>query len=212
MTILPTPDRNVKGRSDIPRYQVHGWCAHPRCGRPADHVHHLWRRSAIGGDHAWVELSDGSVWPNLVGLCYQHHDEVTVNRASILLQMGRFYWVGEQLQAVLEPHPPAADMQQTINGDEELHANVVGHEEATCPTCKRRLPKPKAEAELEPGAKRPKKSWALTVPVDERENGVEIIDSLMETARDILDRGEHKSWRYYTLVEVLHDFVSTNAR
>jgi hypothetical protein len=70
-----------------------------------------------------------------------------------------------------------------------------------CPTCKRRLPKPKDKLE----APRPKKTISFAVPVDERENGAEIVRTLLDQAKEQLGREDQPD--YFSLVEVLVFFT-----
>ena len=57
------------------------------------------------------------------------------------------------------------------------------------------------------GERRPRATWSISVPKDERENGADVLDTLLAEAAKILDRDEHKSWRYFTAVEALAAFV-----
>lgn len=71
-----------------------------------------------------------------------------------------------------------------------------------CPTCGRKPPKPKSE--LEPA--RPKATWSIKVPVDERENGYALLNDLLEQCQEELGReGQPK---YYALLEVLYGWLT----
>ena len=82
--------------------------------------------------------------------------------------------------------------------------------DGVCPSCKRPLPHPKHEGE--PEAKRPRRSWTITVPKDERENGAEVLDELLEASREEMGKlglpyGEGSSVRYFVLAAALALFV-----
>jgi hypothetical protein len=100
MTLLPSDNWNVTA-VDRPAYKVNDLCAAPGCTRHSDHAHHLWRRSA-GTNTAWVclaYLEDKPIIGNLIGLCQEHHADVTGNigghRARIFLndKLRRFVWL-----------------------------------------------------------------------------------------------------------------------
>jgi hypothetical protein len=79
-----------------------------------------------------------------------------------------------------------------------------------CPSCKRPLPHAKLDKPHE--AKRPRRTWSITVPVDERENGADVLDELLEASRDVMARaglpyGEESSVRYFVLTAALGLFV-----
>lgn len=196
MTRLPHENWSVKGVHDE-RYKVGPLCCVKGCGRTADHAHHLWRRSFLGADFAWVELWDGVVVQNLVGLCWRHHQEVTENRTEIrYLDDGYFYYLrgGADYGSLLDPQPLRAPLRQGASGPRE---STEGSAER-CPTCgksKRRG--------LPPGPKRPKAQWAVHVPKDEREDGAEVLDTLLLSIAEKRGRADHASWRYFTLVEAL---------
>lgn len=219
MTLLPLDSFQIV-KAEGPKYKVGSKCCVPGCNRWADHAHHLWRRSWIGGDVAWVEYKldgePGILMGNLVGLCYQHHDDVTGgiggHRAKIALEFAAPYspefawWASADVPeswtrlGSLDPQPPlGAAPPHTPSPD-------AGSSAERCPTCGHHR-KPKVD--LPPGEKRAKKAWQVAVPVDHREDGFEIIETLIASAAEMLGRGEHKSFRYYTLVEVLAYFVQS---
>jgi hypothetical protein len=74
---------------------------------------------------------------------------------------------------------------------------------AVCPACKRKLPKPKSEQE----PTRPKVTWSVKVPKDHREDGYELLKTLVEQCQEQLSReGEPP---YYALVEVMYAFLTS---
>lgn len=227
MTRLPAENRNVVGidyDAAHPKYKVGPLCAVPGCSKLADHAHHIWRRSFLTGDYGWVQLEDGAVVQNLCGLCYMHHNDVTENRAVIAywrLDGSRWFtWEDSRGEFHLEPQPKiwgssnatesgggasrdndaaAPDSPVTSNGP-------VGpaHSEK-CPTCKRAL-RPKEATKTE--GKRPRKNWTITVPVDERENGADVLDTLMDECAKIFGHDETRALRYFTLAQALALVVS----
>ena len=56
---------------------------------------------------------------------------------------------------------------------------------------------------------RPKVTWAVRVPKDERENGHEVLETLVLECARLLGRKSHNSYRYYSLVEALAYFLQT---
>lgn len=84
-------------------------------------------------------------------------------------------------------------------------------DQRTCPTCKRAIPKPKVETP--PEEKKPRKTWSVAVPITEQENGAEVLDELIEAARDELARaglpyGDSASAKYYVLSTAMALFVT----
>src|SRR5262245_44802919 len=179
MTRLPMEDRNVSG-VDGPEYALNVICAAPGCGKYSRDPHHLWRRSELGGPFAWVEY-EGEMIGNLVGLCQDHHHQVTVGSAWIDFDMeGReFNWCSMlSPPRILEWQPPFdADRTDKTDADTTDRTDRTG----ICPSCKRPLPHERLDTPKE--ARRPRRTWSITVPVDERENGADVLDSLLEASR-----------------------------
>lgn len=67
-----------------------------------------------------------------------------------------------------------------------------------CPTCERSLPKPRMTDEP-----RERKSWTIAVPVDERENGAEVLDTLLTECRTLFGHDTNPKVRYYTVAQAL---------
>lgn len=203
MTKLPHPDWNVKPYDGKP-YRVGPYCSVPGCRRIAEHAHHIWRRSFTGRKGTpWVVLWDGKIVGNLTGLCVEHHDQVTGglggHEAAIVYDDGVFLWETKEWHAALDPQPPlGTPLEAAPAGQPEVSERST--ERGVCPTCGK-VTRPRQE--LPPGERRPKKTWSITVPVDERENGAEVIDTLLEHIAEKLGRAGHKSWKYYSLVEAL---------
>lgn len=213
MTLSPFESREVTD-ADLPPYEVNTVCAWPDCEKPAMEKHHLSRRSA-GTTGYWVKVVGfRNPIPNIVGLCNQHHGWVTASigghKARIVYREGQFW------AFTFDPHnfvfSPLDPQPFGVQGP-ELSSEVE------CPAChavavvreERRdagLSKDEQLTKLPPRLKR---TYAFAVPKDHYENGYEIINTLLGEAAKILGRSEHVSWKYYTIVECLHDFVSTNA-
>lgn len=203
MTFLPLDDRNVVG-VEGPKPQLGPLCAHPFCNRPWEEKHHLWRRSFLAGAFDWVRLPDGQVVCNVVGLCLIHHGMITVNDARITYvpQTGLLMW-----------HSPGAEGRLDGQGDwhdvSSKGHDYSSHDSSICPTCHQRV-KPKIENK--PEERKPRGSWSITVPKDVREDGADVLDSLLENARISLDLagisyGPERKVRYYVLAASLGLFV-----
>lgn len=205
MTRLPHDNWRVE-KADGPKYKVGPNCCVPGCSRYADHAHHLWRRSFTGGPTDWLKLWDGRVVQNLVPLCFEHHDDITVNRAVIRMDdEAGFVWGRPSPVGFLDPQPRFLD--ELAVAHPEPAGQLV---EEVCTSCG--APKRRPRVQLPPGERRPRKSWTISVPVDERENGADVLDTLLEECAKLLGRHEHASWRYFTLVETLALVVQNGAK
>ena len=131
MTLLPLENRNIIALhgDKYPDYKVGPICSAPGCSKLADHAHHLWRRSFTAGACSWIKLPDDTVTGNLCGLCWRHHEEVTVNKAQIVWADG-FYWKelhGSMRQ--LDPQPPRypnTQMEEPQKASEGLTDGQIG--------------------------------------------------------------------------------------
>lgn len=221
MTRLPQESWNMTGieiDAEHPKYQCGPTCSVPGCTRLSDNVHHIVRRSFLAGPFPWVRMDDGVEIGNLTGLCWHHHEDVTTNKEQITYNQGVFYWTDGR---TLIPQPPSVEKPVVIpdflepagRDPENLpveHMLEEGHDPEVCPTCKRKMPKPKIETPTE--EKRPRQTWAIGIPVDERENGADVLDELLETCRDQLDKaglsyGEGSKVKYFVLATTLGIFV-----
>src|SRR5215831_10528544 len=128
------------------RYKVGPLCAMPTCRKPADHAHHIWSRSYMGRPCDWVEVEE-QVHPNLLPLCWQHHEDVTGDvggyRAGIRYEpeSGLLYW---------------SDGQQELELVWGASVPVVKSDAEFCGECGRRKPRQARTDGLPVGAKRPK--------------------------------------------------------
>lgn len=213
MTLPPIDSWQVRGVAGR-KYTVGPHCANPTCGKLAEHAHHMWRRSMLTGPFDWVELPDGVVVGNLVGLCPRCHDAVTGrvggHRAAIRMTPEHvFYWctiaddvaIDYDFVAPIEPQPPTQEVL--------VASPATSGSENSCPTCgqpraRRRTPKPAGT-----GRRRARKTWPVKLPAEEAENGAEVLDSLTEDLAPLLgvdpdDDGRYTSGRYWVLVPALY--------
>lgn len=234
MTRLPLENRNVHG-FDGPEYQLSRLCAHPLCLERAHERHHVWRRSEIG-NHNWVVLPDGTAVGNVLMLCHEHHRQITENKAQVSFERDSFWWVedGHELLPLsfqppwviheLEHIRPEDEPPRAQAGFYDPEAELVTEPafenpgtktrpvlENECPTCRRAYPKPKMEGE--PEKKRERRTWSITVPKDEREDGAQNLDEKLELARELLDKiglsyGPERRNRYWVTDQVFGLFCT----
>lgn len=223
MTLLPFEEHHeVKVAKGEP-YKVAARCSAPGCTRFTDDAHHIVRRSftATGEYEWWIEYK-GVTIGNLTGLCHECHLLITENRASLswVEEERMFYWVegvgSGRDDKPIDPQPPIKyviqnadpgdenDYDWTRDPDDRLD-NADQHFDGPassrkCRECKRPLPKPKDEKTEEA---RPRRTWSITVPADHRENGAEVLDTLLDQCRDLFSHGESKQVRYFSLVQAL---------
>lgn len=205
MTLIPHENRDVHGLDGpaFPRYKVGPVCCVPGCSRFADHAHHVWRRSFLGGDYAWVELWDHTILGNLSGLCWQHHDEVTQGKVWMRYdeKRKRVVWDDNNTKYPADIFPALP-----VHGEPATQGKpdrVLGPGAAeVCPGCKRTLPREKPEGEKNEEARR-RKTWTVTVPADSAEDGALVLDTMIEACRELFSHPEDKNVRYFTLVQAL---------
>jgi hypothetical protein len=209
MTLSPST-ANVRGVSG-PAYKVGPRCSNPNCGKIAEHAHHIWRRSALGGPFDWVAIlgDDGErVFANKTGLCPGCHEDITGrlggHRARITFEDGIFGWslvtpVGEHPVGLLEPQPPTP----------ETLSRALGHspESEACPFCGQ-PPRRRATPRV-PSARR-RKSWIVKVPADD-EDGAEILDTLVDDLGLTLGIDPVASGRYFILLPALYHACQSKA-
>lgn len=211
MTLPPTDSWQVRGVAG-PKYTVGPRCSNPTCKKLAEHAHHIWRRTLLGGVFSWVELPNGLVLGNLTGLCPECHDKITGrvggHKAAIRYDEGAFWWctlgpptssIEYEFVAPLDPQPPTREA--------FVASPATVESENSCPTCgqprpRRRLPRPAG------GHRRGRKTWPVKVPADQEENGADILDALTEDLAPLLgvdpdDNGTYTSGRYWVLVPCL---------
>lgn len=206
MTLPAVDSWTVKGLKGLPEYKVGPRCSNPTCSRIAEHGHHIVRRSALGGDYAWIEL-DEVVIANKTGLCADCHDDITGlvggHKAAIRWEeKGRAFWwclLGEPDDlgnpsyhpvGLLAPQPPTL---------ESLAERPGAIESEHCPMCgqikrRRRVGEPR----------RRRKTWIVKVPAEAEEDGAEVLDTLVENLALIIPNADAGlAGRYYVLVHAL---------
>jgi hypothetical protein len=179
-------------------------CANQECAHEATDRHHLFSRGLMGGAFDWVRLADGVETGNIIGLCFYCHKDVTENKAHIVLNPKdyNFYWNDR----LLRYQPPKKGEVAGASSD----SGEVGATDETrpvCVTCKRPLPRPKIEGQKTEKT-RIRKTWSVAVPLDEQEDGAEVIDGLLDLAEEKLDKaglnwGHGNRVVYYKLTTIL---------
>lgn len=185
------------------------------------HRHHRKRRSQGGDDspanlieltplqHEAVHRNPKLAYEHgLLVHSYDDPEDIEPDLQGFLAALMRVP-VGNQGQDGEEP------MQSTVDGGEIPHRHVVDANgvEKECPRChgKGKVVE-KQKDDLEHAPERKKTTWSVRVPKDERENGYEILESLMEAAVERMHeigliRDKNKSANYYTLVAMIRKFV-----
>lgn len=204
MTLLPHENRDVRGLEgpEFPAYKVGPVCCAPGCSRYADHPHHLWRRSALGGAFSWVELWDHTIVGNVVPLCARCHQDVTEGRVWMRYEEDgkKVVWDDNSVKfpAAIFPQPPR--MGATLTPAEKPFLGPASR--VMCPGCGRALPHESDEKKPRDMSRR-RKTWVVSVPDDAREDGALVLDTLLDECRDLFQHGEDRNVRYFTLVQAL---------
>jgi len=202
VTLLPSEDFGVRGHPGKP-YDVNDICAAPGCGTKTAHCHHLWPRSFLRSQpYEWVELPDGTVIGNRIGLCFSHHEQVTGgpggHRARISFRAGLFWWtpmpeedLGWTGLGPIDPQPPGVPTHVEAPPADDASTN------GACPTCghvKHRVKQPRRKS----------KTWTIDVP-DDAEVGSEILDDWVDEIAFVLGLDDERSRlrRYHALVVTL---------
>lgn len=208
MTKLPAAQwtiQPVEG-DQFPRYRVGPMCAMPTCSKFVDDVHHIVRRSFIGGDIAWVKFEDQIVG-NLAGLCHRHHLQITDNQAMILFdsKASEYQWVdresGEDFGR-LHPHPPVHG--KRLEAAIEADLSILGPaSRPLCDGCGRPLPHKHDEEDRKREPAKRRKSWVVRVPDEADEDGGLVLDTLVDEVAIIFGRENGDNLRYYVLAQAL---------
>lgn len=214
MTLAPSSDFGIRG-VEGKRYDVNEMCAAPGCTQRAVHGHHLWPRSFLRSQpQDWVQTSSGIVIGNKVGLCVDHHGDVTGDigghRAFISFTAGCFWWCvpfeGDVPPGAAAPvwvtvgplqhQPPGA----TAAAPSAPSGSAVDTQEDLCPSCG----KPKHSKPRKPLPARKTKDWTLTVPED-AEIGSDVLDGWAEDLAVVLGFGDLSSRlvRYHAVATAL---------
>jgi hypothetical protein len=196
----------VKGIKGGPEYKVGPRCSNPKCGKIAEHAHHIVRRSQLGGDFKWIELEKRIVG-NLTGVCVGCHDDLTGSlgghKAAIRYHHGLFWWslLGETENGhvdylLIDPIDPQPPTPETL----EAKQSAVSPTEPDCPFCGQK----RRRSLTTRGWGRRRKTWTVKVPADEQENGADVLDTLVENLSLVIPNADSSAvGRYYVLVPVL---------
>jgi hypothetical protein len=206
-------------------------CQAPGCINQAAHKHHAWSRTALrkrggGGWAAVVDTQTGEVIKNLVALCNFHHALLHSAHAELVWAADEdpptFWWVpagegaaplrGSFLLGEHHSSPGVALAEEGRTDGEAVQGASAGaappsshlHPGEKCPTCERRIPAPREKTEKP----RNKAKWAMHVPKDQQENGIEVLTTLLEEARKHLGRDEGCP-PYFVVVEALALLLQT---
>jgi hypothetical protein len=217
LTKLPFEQRNRVRPAKGPDYEIPNLCSHPYCDETEVERHHLVRRSELAGDYAWVQYGDLKI-ANICGLCRTHHQQITENKSMIrwsqplalFLWVEGHGWMNGGWEGVLTPRIQAIKSPpDNVPGDEEVViAQPMEIDHNVCPNCKRPFRK-KTEQEKA----KVRKTWAVSVPKTEHENGAEVLDTLLEESRKMMAQsgmvayGDEAKARYYVLAAALGLFV-----
>ena len=190
MTLLPSKDFGIRGHEGK-AYEVNPICATPHCIRESAHVHHLFPRSYLRGQpYEWVQLPDGTIMGNRIGLCREHHEWVTGPlggyKARISFESGLFWWLEKEYDlgmqwshiGLLDPQPPGAREGEARSGEPRP--------DEVCPTCGSRKRKRNGTPP------RKTKDWTLVVP-DDAEIGSEILDEWADDLALLFGFGDETS-------------------
>lgn len=209
MTLLPSSDFGIRG-VDGEKYDVNEICSKPGCGSRSVHGHHMWPRSYLRGQpYEYVQLPDGTIIGNRIGLCLEHHNMVTGevggHRARILFVDGLFFWE-EKLppEAVIpEGHSPFKPVGMLDPQPRGVISGDPGHDEDPdiCSECGKPLHTSKPH---KPSAPRETEEWTLLVPKD-AEIGREVLDEMADEFATILgfDDATSRLRRYHAVATLM---------
>lgn len=215
MTALkPIDSLRVKGVA-ANRYRPNDVCAHPECAEPATDNHHIFPRSLIGNASWFVILEDGltettpekgggyrQAIPHVAGLCRMHHEQVELHFAWIKYEEGVFVWYD---RAQVSSRPNSESGEPWI--DTWISFGPLDPQPGD--RTKQRKPKPK---NLEPA--KPRQTKSVRCPKDAGENGIEVLESLIEQAGEKL--APEMGWSdsppdYHVLVAALYFLIQNYA-
>jgi hypothetical protein len=181
MTRFPTETRQVTGLEGEAYELPTSVCANPDCEYEATDKHHLFSRGLMGGAFNWVRLADGTETGNLVGLCFLCHKKITENKSQITYQNNKFYFDKYPLR-----YQPPKNGNEIESSGEDAALPSSPDAKQVCPTCHRKIPRPKIKNPQEES--KPRKTWSVAVPYDNQEDGAEVIDQLLDICEDKMDK------------------------
>lgn len=194
MTLAPLVNPTVRGVAGKPP-KLAAQCATPLCREQAQQRHHLYPKSYLRGQpFEWVEI-DGETYVNSVGLCIEHHDDVSSpvggHRAHIRFdpKLKIFQWWEHDRDWFL-----VGPLSQAVN-----EAPKPGTPSLVCPTCGK--PHGKKKESL---PRRKTKTWTVNVP-DDAEDGALVLDEYVDDLSVALGFGDEAKGvrRFHVLANVL---------
>lgn len=183
------------------QYPINEVCAHPECSLPTESRHHIFARSKIGNSSWFVALegsktfkADGHIEatkdaiPHVVGLCGHgtagHHGDAEEHRAWIRLENGIFVWYDR------------------VEVEGEVTWKEVGPLDPQ-PGSRIKHRRPKKRDHRTDGQPRARARWTLAIPLDEQENGVEVLEDAIESIEARLGYEPPRS-KYFTVADALN--------
>jgi len=154
---------------------------------------------------------EGERWTvigNVIGLCWQHHEDVTGtiggHKAAVAYRGGVLYWIeGTDLDLVSDPGLLAIYSKTIRTRPFEGVYEAPVTEQERCPSCGRRKVRAKPEGLPKREARR-KTRWQILVPQDSEEDGHALLEEAIDLAAEKQGRGEGE--RYYALLDALNWF------
>jgi len=218
------------------KYKVGPTCAVIGCPKFADHAHHVFSRALMAGDFNWIRLHDGTDIGNLIPICHTHHDELTENKARIWIDDPEYTmywddmdpfsknqplkWQPPKIKKEEQPEKPVASAEllaelgvsQKIRhpGNPEHfgeHLNDGTLKVPRCESCGRPWRK-RRDYNNNPEEKKLRGTFGISIPIEERENGFEVLEDLIESCRGKLEEyglewGHGYKNRYHLVCTVL---------
>lgn len=203
MTLPPSESRRVTGLKDgqlkfLRKMALNETCSMPECDAPTEDGHHIFARSVIGNDAWVVEIvtdTETIVTPHVTGLCRPHHRDVEEHRAWIRYQGGIFEWYDRAFPAHGETkYDKLEDIDWTLIGKLTPQPG-----EKPFTTAVKKAKTVKKEGRL-------KAMYGVRIPADEKENGFDVIEGLVDGFRE--KYAAEMGWsetcpRYYCIVAAL---------
>jgi hypothetical protein len=196
VTLAPLVNPTIRGVAGKP-VKLGDQCATPLCQEQAQQRHHLWPKSYLRGQpFEWVSVN-GEVYANSVGLCMEHHDDVSSpvggHKAKIVFneKLKLFeWWEVDRDWFCVGP----------LNQDSPLiPVGESREQEGNCPSCGRPH---RVRASALP--RRKTKTWGVKVP-DDAEDGAAVLDEYIDDLSVALGFGDESKGvrRFHVLANVL---------
>lgn len=208
MTLLPVEAKRIE-RAPKTFPEINDFadeCSNPYCNNKAADKHHIVRRS-YAGENDWVYI-DGQLVPNVCVLCRPCHELVSTNKAQIVWNHHVYLWSDDHHDGATLLNPQVPGLPEVFSEPKIFSPENDG---SVCPTCDRPFPKPREQTE----ERRERRTWTVTVPKDKREDGAEVLDTLLEEIRlELASSGLHygaeMKVRYFVLSTALGLFLTNS--